>query len=218
MDASARSIRRRNTTWGPGADAGGPATATSAAHPEWDRSPSATRVRALTASESDPHAELDVARRRRGIEQPEAAPAEVQALVGEAEVRLVEDVEQVGLDLQLDVAADREPLAQRDVPDLQARPPELAALAVAAPAFRRGREHRRVEPTHVAGHRGIEALRVRQVGIPAHVVGAPGPDRAVRGDGDRRPRLIPPDAADLPAAQDAADSLLVPEERKLPGP
>src|SRR5439155_13104869 len=213
MAGSASSTRRRKTTWG----SSGAARATSAAHPEWARKPSATRAPVLTSSERDPHAELDVAGRRGHGDLPEAARAHVQRLGAEPQVRLVEDVEEVGLELQLDVASEREALAQRDVPDLEARPPELAAPDVSAPAFGGGGERRRVEPVHDA--RGdVEHLRLGDVGVAAPEIRAPRSARRGPLDRDRRARLIAPDAADLPAAEHAPHALLVLEEREPPGP
>ena len=78
----------------------------------------------------------------------------------EVEHRLASAVERAWLHLDLDVARHREALAEREVPDLEARPAELPARAVPAASLRRGREDGGVEPAHDARVREIESLRL----------------------------------------------------------
>ena len=92
---------------------------------------------------------------------------------------------------------DRELLAQRDVPHVSPGPRNSPRRRPAR-SFRRGLEGRGLA-RYGAGR------SVADVGI-ADQVGTAAADRGVGGDGQRRARLRPRDAADLPAAEHAADA------------
>src|SRR5207245_744783 len=70
------------------------------------------------------------------------------------EIRMVQQVEELGAELQLLVLADRGVLAEDEVPAQQARANEAVALQIAKRAERLREECARIEPVLWCPHRG----------------------------------------------------------------
>src|SRR5207248_2564252 len=129
-----------------------------------------------TPSELEAHAELNVpaivglggdppkARSRR-IRIPQTAGQRIALraglIAGPAQVRMVQEIEDLGPELQLPRSAQAEVLEDRDVPLLLAGVVDQVARRVAERARRRRREGGRVEPEIVVAPVGELLVRIR---------------------------------------------------------
>src|SRR5262249_26255176 len=106
----------------------------------------ATSIHLTSRLERDPHTDLDLAARRRGLgDRPELR--RVHEAAGRAQVRVIERVEEFGPELEFRLLGQAELAGQRQVERLHSGAVDRIPPRVPEPERRRGGERRRVEPT-----------------------------------------------------------------------